>query len=133
MPQIKGSHRQLAPIAGGYNLVANPVTDARLRVRAIHESLRELNGVELIYAIRCRDGIIKIGHTRDLMSRRRHFASSDNPEAILSIQHGTYEDEQALHATLKASVARGREYYHPTPEVLAYINGVRATLGVDPA
>lgn len=102
------------------------------RTRLIRECLRDLAGVELIYAMRCSDGLIKIGWTRDLMSRRRHFAPCDYPEAILAITPGTYEAEQAVHAQLAASVGRGQEYYHPTPEVLAYVNGLRSALGVEP-
>jgi len=100
------------------------------RSRLIRECLRDLTGVELIYAIRCPDGVIKIGHTRDLAARRRHFDTT--PKAILAVQPGTYDDEQAVHARLSPSLARGREYYHPTSEVLAYVNGVRTTLGIDP-
>jgi hypothetical protein len=100
------------------------------RDRLIMECLRDLTGIELIYAIRCPSGTIKIGHTRDLMARRRHFDST--LEAILAITPGTYGEEQAIHAQLQASVAHGREYYHPTPEVLTFINGLREALGIQP-
>jgi hypothetical protein len=105
-------------------------TVEQARATLIAECLRDLVGAELIYAIRCPDGVIKIGHTRNLSARRRHFDTT--PEAILAIKPGTYAEEQAVHTRLSGSVARGQEYYHPTPEVLAYVNDLRSALGIQP-
>jgi hypothetical protein len=115
---------------GTFGPTSRQVTTGQDRSRLFRECLRDLTGVELIYAIRCPDGIIKIGHTRDLMARRRHFDST--PEAILAIKPGTYAEEQAVHASLRPHLAHGQEYYQPTPEVLAYVNDLRSRLGVEP-
>lgn len=134
MPQLRAAHYRTSLIVQDARSGAcrKGVTQADDRQQVIWECLRDLNGVDLIYAIRCSDGLIKIGWTRDLMSRRRHFTASDAPENILAITPGTYAEEQELHASLRASVARGQEYYHPTAEVLAYVNGLRTNLGVGP-
>lgn len=130
MTQLRrGRHiRSAVRVAGEYGPTHGRITAETDRMAAIYECLRELDGIELIYAIRLPDGIIKIGHTREIMARRRHFDST--PEAILAIKPGTYDEEQAIHEQLAPHRARGREYYHPTPEVLAYVNGIRDDLGV---
>lgn len=132
MAQLKGRHMHAhfyrASSKTRVPRLARTASDDRDRL--IMECLRDLTGVELIYAIRCPDGVIKIGHTRDLMARRRHFDSA--PDAILAIKPGTYDQEQAIHARLKPSLARGHEYYHPTPDVLAFVNGLRSELGAQP-
>lgn len=52
--------------------------------------------------------------------------------AILAVQLGaTPDDDQRLHASLVPCVARGREYYHPMPEVLA-VNELRAATNIPP-
>lgn len=131
MAQLKGRHTHIRYFDGDTrDRRHKAVPEETVRRTAIYECLRELDGVELIYAIRCPGGTIKIGYTRELLNRRRHFDSAF--KAILAIKPGTYADEQALHAQLRESVAHGREYYHPTPEVLAFINDIRADLGVDP-
>lgn len=132
MPQLKVSHTHTRFFQGDTrDRTARLGTTAdEDRTRLIRECLRDLRGVELIYAIRCKDGTIKIGWTKDLYHRRRDLNMAF--DAILAVRPGTYEDEQALHDRLNPSVARGREYYHPTPEVLAYVNDLRTTMGVDP-
>lgn len=102
--------------------------EAADRLTVIHECLRDLRGVELIYAIRCPDGSIKIGWTKNLGERRRPL--NTEPEAILAIVTGTYDDEQEIHSRLSAHVSHGREYYRATPEVLGFVNELRAKLGV---
>ena len=130
MPQPTYALAGIRNGTGGYPLSNKPVTAEQDRMRLIRECLRDLAGVELIYAIRLPDGIIKIGHTKDLMARRRHFDSG--PEAILAIKPGAYDEEQAIHAKLAPHVARGREYYHPTPEVMGFVNDLRGRLGISP-
>ena len=130
MPKLRVSTSHARTRASDYDLRSKAADEDRLRTRLIRECLRELHGTELIYAIRLPDGIIKIGHTRDLTARRRHFNSDF--DAILAIKPAPYEEEQAVHVQLKASVAKGAEYYYPTPEVMDYINGLRAALGAEP-
>jgi hypothetical protein len=96
----------------------------------IFECLHDLDGVDVIYAIRCKDGLIKIGWSRNLTNRRRHFAS--DPTALLAVMLGNRGDEQVIHQRLAAHCARGSEYYHPTSGVLEFVNEIRERCGVAP-
>jgi len=90
-------------------------------------------GNGLLYAVRFPDGTIKIGHTVRIAERLTQLISEGGgrPE-VLAIKAGTVEDEQALHDSLAAHVRRGREWYNPTPEVIALVNEWRAELRRDP-
>jgi hypothetical protein len=81
-----------------------------------------------VYFIRTNDGLIKIGHTTRLDVRKRAFGSGW--KHILALTPGTRSDETALHLRFAAHLARGREFYHPTPDLLGYINDLRLQLGV---
>lgn len=84
----------------------------------------------LVYAVRTPDALIKIGFTRSLAQRS---ATLGGINAILAVRLGsTLADEQALHDSLAESVARGREYYHPTTEVLDVVNTMRSDMGMPP-
>ena len=79
-------------------------------------------GRSMVYAMRLPGGIIKIGCSAQLAKRRR----SVHPEAeILGFIAGDQDDEQRIHELLVAYRARGHEYYHPTPQVLAVVNEMR--------
>lgn len=86
----------------------------------------------VLYAVRI-DVLIKIGHTSDLAMRLRtlRYRQGARYMQLLAVQFGTLADERAIHERLKPHLARGREYYHPTPEVLAIVNDMRADLGMD--
>jgi len=117
-------------VYAGTNLWADEPTASRYTDRRIPRetylrchAVRALqNGRSMLYAFRLADGIIKIGCSRDVARRINAYPGAD----ILAFRFGDFEDEQALHRSLAASVARGREYYHPTPEVLAVVNEMRA-------
>jgi hypothetical protein len=96
-----------------------------VRTQAIHAMT---GGEPVVYALRLLDGIIKIGCTRDLPKRRTAYDRSE----ILAFRFGDEQDEQAIHATLIPHRARGREYYHPTPEVLAVVNDMRSDFNLPP-
>ena len=102
---------------GGYTssgVFENPVG----RSFAKSPSLRALQaGERVVYAMRLPDGVIKIGCCKDLANR-----SSMLHGQILGFRFGDFEDEKAIHATLVKHRARGREYYRPTPEVMAVVN-----------
>lgn len=93
-------------------------------------ALRNLGPV--VYALRLDDDIIKIGYTTDLVDRERTVRRQGNSTTseLLAVMLGTYNDEQALHARLEPFRAHGIEYYHPTPEVLAVVNEMRASIGM---
>ena len=88
------------------------------------EALRALQqGRPVVYAVRMADGIIKIGCSRNLAQRRR----SIGPESeVLGFRFGDEADEAEIHERLAPHRARAIEYYHPTPEVLAVVNGLRS-------
>jgi hypothetical protein len=75
-----------------------------------------------IYYIRL-DDKIKIGWTANLEKRLRSYP----PHAEVVAEHpGTRADERDLHRSFKPSRAAGREWYYPTPEVMAHIEQARS-------
>lgn len=108
--------------------VTRAPSNAAVRRKAILEAITDLGAV--IYAIQCADGLIKIGHTGNLKHRRSQHGVAFG--AILAVIPGSYDDEQALHKQLQQHVAKGREYYHPTPEVLDFVNRIRTRAGIPP-
>ena len=84
-------------------------------------------GRTMLYAMRLRDGLIKIGITADVAQRRMQLRGE-----ILGFTFGDLADELAIHHALAAHVHHGREWYNPTPEVMAVVNGMRENFGLDP-
>lgn len=84
----------------------------------------------VVYAIRLLDGAVKIGWTSDLSQRKRTWRIAGN-EGILAVMPGTLDDEQEIHARLSDHLMYGREYYKQTPEILAEVNRLRASVGMD--
>jgi len=85
----------------------------------------------VVYALRVPDGAIKIGYSTDLPNRMRRFVRTSEAEILAILPGGTLAEEQAIHARLRDHVAYGREFYHPTPEVVAEVNGMREQIGLD--
>lgn len=89
----------------------------------------------VVYAVRIDSGAIKFGCTGNLDNRLhtiRHQSGSATTE-LLAFEIGGFDDEKALHSRLDSSrIAGKREYYHPTPEVMAIVNGMRARLSQPP-
>ena len=81
----------------------------------------------MLYAMRTPDGLIKIGITSDISHRRGQLSGE-----ILGFTFGEQADELAIHHSLAAHVHHGREWYNPTPEVLAVVNEMRAGFDLDP-
>lgn len=82
---------------------------------------------EVVYAIRCPDGVIKIGHTTQLQARCYQVGGE-----LLAFMFGSYDDEQSLHARLAGHLHHGREWYYPTPGVMAVVNEMREAFGLAP-
>lgn len=80
----------------------------------------------VIYAAEVK-GLIKIGHSTKV--RRRLIELQ--PERLLAFRPGSRSDELSLHRQLAPHCARGREWYHPTPEVMAVVNEMRNELGLE--
>lgn len=83
----------------------------------------------VLYAVRT-GGLIKFGFTTDAYERIRKYGDIRN--SVLALKPGTRADETALHRSLRAHCAKGREYYHPTPEVIALVNEWRTALNFEP-
>lgn len=83
----------------------------------------------VVYAIRMKDGIIKIGHTTSIYERALALGGLN---ALLALRAGTLDDEQAIHRALQPYRARAIEYYYPVPEVLAVVNEMRVAMQMDP-
>lgn len=87
----------------------------------------------VVYAAQLADGMIKIGWTEHFGDRLRYLKAYTGQDVkLLGFRFGDRDDEQDIHARLTEHVARGREYYHPTPEVLVVVNDMRDRLGMEP-
>ena len=90
----------------------------------------------VIYVARMGDGTIKIGHTNRFGERMRWLKSEQRMDAsLIAFRLGTYAEEQQLHKALVGSRTKNghetaREFYDPTPEVMAVVNSMRAVLGL---
>lgn len=74
---------------------------------------------------------VKIGHSSNPYNRLKSITSATGGKGhLLAIVPGsTRDDEQAIHDGLPDSDrAKGREYYRPTPAVLAVVNKMRAAI-----
>ncbi|MBC7938713.1 MAG: GIY-YIG nuclease family protein, partial [Chitinophagaceae bacterium] len=99
---------------------------------SFNEAARGISDLgEIVYAILVADGIVKIGWTTDLYNRFRNLRTCDGAVKVLGFTFGGHAEEMEIHKALHAHVARGREYYHPAPEVMEVINGWRAAVGMD--
>lgn len=84
-------------------------------------ALRALqNGKRVIYAMSLPCGSIKIGCCNDLANRASQLHGK-----ILGFRPGDIPEEMDIHRSLRAHVSRGREYYHPHPAVIAFVNELR--------
>lgn len=88
----------------------------------------------VLYAVRLDDGVIKIGCTINLLKRVATIRSTEHSTTVelLAFMPGDVAAELALHRQLTAHRARGREYYRATAEVMAAVDRMRATVGMEP-
>lgn len=91
----------------------------------------------VVYAARLSDGVIKFGWTEHFGDRLRYLSSYTGQDVeLLAFRFGDYDDEQALHGSLAehraggSEYANAREYYEPTPEVMAVVNSMRGSLNM---
>jgi len=84
----------------------------------------------VVYYLRNREDLIKIGWTANLAQRRHwHGVPWSN---ILAITPGTLRDERTIHFRFARYVARGVEYYYPVAPMFDHIDRVRAAVGLSP-
>ena len=102
-----------------------PVWDPAEEADSVTELLTCLGSV--IYAIRCGD-MIKIGYSTNLARRAAVLGGYAN---LLAWRPGTLADEQAIHASLDGLAVQGREYYPAAPRVLAVVNEMRDSMGLE--
>lgn len=98
------------------------------RPPSLHQLSRYLG--EVVYFIRCPDGSIKIGYTNDLANRASGLGTGWT--GILALLPGGPELEDCLHQRFRPHRARGREYFNPAPDLLAFVNDLRVKSGVRP-
>jgi hypothetical protein len=115
----------------------NPFTTGELPLgRREASRILRLSG-SFLYAARMSSGVVKFGFTAGLLSSRIDQLAGDARDAgeqfdrLIAIHHGTKADERALHRSLAGHRSHGREWYNPTPEVMAVVNDWRAALGMD--
>lgn len=126
MPKVKSSTSKLVHLyEGSAPVSATP----EQRISLAWNEIREV-----IYGVRSLDHLIKIGCCTNFTSRMASYAINQRNAAdrILFLMPGTFEDEQVIHETLRPYLARGREHYHPVPEVIEYVNMMRADFGIPP-
>jgi len=93
---------------------------AARRLKAIVEvrSLqKDPNSDGIVYYIRI-NGQIKIGYTKDLTQRSRHYPPGSE---LLAFEPGTREIERERHMKFSRFLTRGREWFIEAPEIQAHI------------
>lgn len=90
-------------------------------------ALKALRGTSWLYAMRVPGGFIKIGYSANLEHRVRQLHGE-----IVALTPGEREQEMDLHRQLADHVHHGREYYLPTPEVMAVVNEWRERWNLEP-
>lgn len=97
------------------------------------QALNDCDGISYVYFLR-RGSYIKIGTTRTLPNRLK--ALRCRRDDVLALIRGGAAEEAQLHRHFRSAQAfgdgLGREHFHPTPELLAHINKLRASSGVGP-
>lgn len=84
-------------------------------------------GRPMIYAARVEDGLIKVGCSTDIYRRMAQLHGD-----LLGFRFGDMDEEREIHASLAAHVHHGREWYYPTLEVIAFVNELRQSFGLEP-
>jgi len=80
----------------------------------------------LVYFAR-RERLIKIGWTTQLSKRMRAI-----PAKVLATEPGDIVREKQLHIRFGHLLAHGREWFHPEPDLVAYVNELRDTDNLPP-
>lgn len=84
----------------------------------------------VVYYLRNREDLLKIGWTANL-AQRRHWHGVPWSH-ILAITPGTLRDERTIHFRFARYAARDVEYYYPVAPMFDHIDQVRAAIGLSP-
>jgi hypothetical protein len=82
----------------------------------------------VVYFMRMPDGIIKIGHSGDMAHRMSVLGGE-----LLAFTPGDRTDERAHHKRFAHCLDHGREWFRPEPDLITYVNDLRAGLGLPEA
>ena len=98
--------------------------EQRRTVAKVMEGAGNADG--LVYYIRI-NGQIKIGYTADLRQRSRNYPPGSE---LLAVEPGTLYTERDRHQQFHRSLARGREWFTPTPDLLDHIDDLAKEYGI---
>lgn len=94
----------------------------------LYEPIPISESAGVVYFIRVGD-LIKVGFSSDLSRRMKAYP----PDAeVLAYYSGSFAEEQQTHQLLSAHRAKRREWYHPTPEVMAAVEDAKARQAQEP-
>ena len=88
--------------------------------RVAAEAARPPRHVDVVYYVRVGEHI-KIGTTTDLPSRLKSFG----PSEFLACEPGSTTVERRRHRQFAADLAAGREWFHPSPALIAWVEAVK--------
>jgi hypothetical protein len=94
---------------------------------AAAQALDELRSVVYFVAAH---GLVKIGYTSNLRNRLATYGVER--AALMAVIPGGRTEERAHHQRFAPDLARGREWFRPSAELMTYINDLRANAGVGP-
>lgn len=127
MSIVHGSRRS---VKYGHSLRSEYSSPETLRKVAINDALAGMG--PCVYVIRF-DDLVKIGWTANLGQRLIALrVPRTRLDRVLLVKPGTLADEHALHERFAAHRGRGREYFHAAPDLMAWVNGCRAEMGLPP-
>lgn len=87
----------------------------------------------VVYAIQTDDMLVKFGRSENLARRLRSYKiPMSSLHRLLMVMPGSASTERSVLAMFRPYLARKREYFHPAPPVLYFINQVRDRMGVPP-
>ncbi|RSN55588.1 hypothetical protein DMH12_15325 [Streptomyces sp. WAC 04229] len=107
-------------------LQRSPITLYRRYGYALTPIPQNMQHAPLVYFAR-RERLIKIGWTTDLKKRMKALVTRS-----LATEPGDIVRERQLHRRFKHLLAERREWFHPGPDLIAYINELRAAAGEGP-
>jgi hypothetical protein len=101
-------------------MIANPFIIASAVLRYGEEAC-----ASLAYFVQAgTDGLIKIGHARDIGSRMCELQTGcPNELTLLAVEPGGRDTERRLHARFLEYRIRG-EWFSPNPEILEYVSSL---------